>query len=130
MRTVRCSGRLFCHVCPPPLATHASPYATHAPCHAHLPAMHMPHSPCHTCPPGHAHTPLPCMPPFDTNIPPSPCTSPLHHTCPSFTMHALPLHHACPLATHAPSPLPHTPPFAMHTPPSRCMLPLWTDRCL
>ena len=34
MRTVRCSGRLFCHTCPP----------------------------CHACSPFHARHPLPCMP--------------------------------------------------------------------
>ena len=57
MRTVRCSGRLSCHACPPPPAMHA-PHHAYPPCHT-CP------SPCHAWPhcqayphPHHAHPPV------------------------------------------------------------------------
>ena len=86
MRTVRCSGYLSCHACPP--ATHTtSPLSRtpQAPCHAWPCAMHnLPatppttHTPCHT-------RPLPCTPPA-THTPchtrPLPCTPPATHAPP------------------------------------------------
>ena len=61
MRTVRSSGRLSCHACPP---CHAYPPAMHTPYHA-PPTMH---APCHVYPLIHTHPchvcPLPCMPPL------------------------------------------------------------------
>ena len=79
MCTVRCSGRLSCHACPPP--------ATHAPCHTHPSpstpfTMHAPfttHAPftmhasplCHACSNLSHMLPSPCMPPtFATHVPP------------------------------------------------------------
>ena len=52
MCTIRCSGHLSCHACPP---------ATHAPCHTcplpcMPPTMHAPLH--HTCPPFTTHTPM------------------------------------------------------------------------
>ena len=75
MRTVRCSGRLSCHACPP---LPCMPPATHVH-HAH---------PCHTCP-------------LAMHTPPPLCQAhPLHHapfaTHTPLAMHA-PLCHACPL---------------------------------
>ena len=91
MRTVRSSGHLSCHACPPP--------TTHAPHHACPPAMHAP-PPCmppgHACPPAmHTHLPQ-CPPTHAPHMPPTthtPC-----HTCPPPCMppcHAHPCH-ACP----------------------------------
>ena len=64
MRTVRCSGRVSCHPCPPP--------------HTHTPAMHVPPAPpsimhtplCHTCPPSPCMSPSPCMPLHHARPPP------------------------------------------------------------
>ena len=66
MHTVRCSGLLSCHTCPP--------------CHTHPLVMH---APCHACPPCHAHPPA-----MHT---PLPSTSPaMHPPAAIFTMHTPP----------------------------------------
>ena len=104
MRTVRCSGHLSRHACPPAMHTlpamHAS-FAMHTPFTTYVPPL--PHMPPFT-----THVPLlPHIPPFTTHVP-------LLPHMPSFDTHA-PLHHTCP-------------PFAMHAPPSPCTPPPpWTE---
>ena len=108
MRTIRCSGRLSCHVHPP--ATRPPPL-----CHVH-PLLHAPPAMHALC---HAH-PLPCIPPPHSDesmvcfhkwflcTPSLPCMPPSPHIFPfamhtSFTTHT-PLRHAC-----RPSPYTHPP---------------------
>ena len=75
MRTVRCTGRLSCHACPPAM---------------HIP---LPHTPYHTCPP--PHTTLPSMPPVMHTLGTLalPCTPPTTH---SPAMRASPAMHPYP----------------------------------
>ena len=72
MHTAHCNCHFSCHAHPSP----CMPPITHAPQHAHIPAMHDP-LPC--MPPCHAWPPPPCMPPamhapLATHVP--------HHICP------------------------------------------------
>ena len=55
MRTARCSGRLSCHTCPPPLSPRM------------LPSPHMPPTLCHACPHFSAYAPWVRTPPCGQN---------------------------------------------------------------
>ena len=92
MRTVRCSGRLSCHTCPPSMHV---PSAI-PPCHT---------CPCHVCPP-----PSPATHAYRCHACPSAMDAPRHvcpcHACPHPAMHV-------PTAMHTPAtnaPLPCMPP--------------------
>ena len=107
MPTIRCSGRLSCHACPPP--HHAILFITFSPCHVRPKTTHTPH---------HTH-PLSCLSP--ATHPPPPYMPPATHAplpCMPPTMHAP--HHAC---------FPPCMPPAMHAPHHTCPSPLWTE-CL
>ena len=86
MRTVRCTGRLSWHACPP--FTHV-PLSCMSPCHA----CPLPHTPYHTCPPPHA---PPAMH--------APCHVHLRYTCPAMhsPYHKFPYHAFPPPCTPPP----------------------------